>query len=380
MQAENHKIHILYLCGIAVHGGVGSYLKTVAQHFPQDKYVLHITYYAAQRFTEFENEILQYNPTVIFHPLPEFSMKNLFTGKLWRATKKLYQQYHFDLVHAHNPYLSFIHFYYAKQANIVGRILHSHSSQPSGSKIKAQINRLFYQFTKLFVTDRIACSRVAGEFLFKNLPYQIIYNAIDCERFVFNASTRKNLRAQFQLPDNIIILGHVGNFEVVKNHQFLLQIMQQLSAQHLPYKLFLIGIGGLQTECQQWVAQHQLQDKVIFLGYRKDVPQLLNVFDIFLLPSLFEGFPLSTLESQCNGLPTIVSDSVTEEIAITDLVRFYPIQQQTALWVDAIQQIQPNCQREIYAEKMREKGFTIEQHIQQLQACYQQILQRKDKK
>lgn len=376
MQTKEPKIHILYLCGIAVHGGVGSYLTSVAQHFPQDKYVLHITYYAAQRFEEFEAAILARNPHVVFHHLPAFSIKNLLTGKLWQATKKLYQQYHFDLVHAHNPYLSFIHFYFAKQHNIQGRILHSHSSQPSGSKIKAQINRLFYQLTKLFVTDRIACSRVAGEFLFKNSPYQIIYNAIACDRFAFNPQQRQQLRAQFQLDENTMVLGHVGNFEPVKNHQFLLQLLEKLAQQSQSYKLFLIGVGPLQAEYQQWVAEHQLQNQVIFLGYRKDVPQLLNLFDIFLLPSLFEGFPLSTLESQCNGLPTLVSNTVTDEVAITDLVNFYPINQTVEPWVSAIQQTIRNVQRESYADKMCEQGFSIDQHIQQLIDCYQQVLQR----
>ncbi|OBW94402.1 glycosyltransferase [Gallibacterium salpingitidis] len=377
MQTTENKIHLLYLCGIAVHGGVGSYLKTVAQNFPQDKYVLHITYYAPQRFAEFEEAILQHNPTVVFHHLPAFSIKNLLTGKLWRATKALYQQYHFDLVHAHNPYLSFIHFYYAKQHKIKGRILHSHSSQPSGSKIKAQINRLFYQFTKLFVTDRIACSRVAGEFLFKHKPYQIIYNAIACEQFVFKPEVSQQLREQFQLDNNTIVLGHVGNFEPVKNHQFLLRIMQQLAAQEQPYKLFLVGVGPQQAEQQQWVKEHHLTDKVVFLGYRKDVPQLLNLFDLFLLPSLFEGFPLSTLESQCNGLPTLVSNTVTDEVAVTDLVHFYPINGTVDSWVTAIEQTKLNQQRESYATRMREQGFSIEQHIQQLLDYYQQVLQRK---
>ncbi|MFC0321972.1 glycosyltransferase [Gallibacterium melopsittaci] len=376
MQTDN-KIHILYLCGIAVHGGVGSYLKSVAQHFPQDQYVLHITYYSAERFVEFEQAILAQNASVVFHHLPAFSIKNLLTGKLWRATKALYQQYHFDLVHAHNPYLSFIHFYCAKQNGIVGRILHSHSSQPSGSKIKAQINRLFYQLTKLFVTDRIACSRVAGEFLFSNQPYQIIYNAIDCKRFAFDADSRKQLRSQFQLTEDTIVLGHVGNFEPVKNHQFLLNLIEQLAKTTTNYKLFLIGVGDKQTEYEQWVSQHQLNDKVVFLGYRKDVPQLLNMFDMFLLPSFFEGFPLSTLESQCNGLPTLVSNSVTEEVAITDLVQFYPIDQGESMWSEAIQQATLSNKRESYAAELQTKGFSIDQHIQQLIDCYQRVLARK---
>lgn len=371
---QDNKIHILYLCGIAVHGGVGSYLKTVAQNFPQGNYVLHISYYAPQQFVEFENQILAINPSVVFHHLPAFSIKNLITGKLWKATKQLYQQYHFDLVHAHNPYLSFMHFYCAKQKHI-GRILHSHSSQPSGSKIKALINRLFYSLTKPLVTDRIACSRVAGEFLFKNQPYRIIYNAIDCNKFIFKADIRALLRHQFNLSDDTIVLGHVGNFEPVKNHQFLLNLISILAKRTENYKLFLIGVGAGENTCRQWVQQHKLQDKVVFLGFRKDVPQLLNIFDLFLLPSFFEGFPLSVLEAQCNGLPNLISDRVTDEVAITDLVQFYSIEK-IDQWIEAINTGQTNKQRERYAQIMSEKGFSIEHHIQQLMEVYQQVLQR----
>ena len=267
-----------------------------------------------------------------------------------------------------------MHFYCAKQKHI-GRILHSHSSQPSGSKIKALINRLFYSLTKPLVTDRIACSRVAGEFLFKNQHYKIIYNAIDCNKFVFKADIRALLRNQFNLSDNTIVLGHIGNFEPVKNHHFLLNLISILAKRTENYKLFLIGVGAGENECKQWVQKHKLQDKVVFLGFRQDVPQLLNIFDLFLLPSFFEGFPLSVLEAQCNGLPNLISDRVTNEVAITDLVQFYSIEN-IDQWIDAISVMQQNQKREDYAHIMSEKGFSIEHHIQQLMDVYQQVLQR----
>ena len=159
-------------------------------------------------------------------------------------------------------------------------------------------------------------------------------NAIDRERFAFNDETRKRLRAAYHL-DGSFVIGHIGRFVPQKNHSFLIQIFRDTLAKLPSARLLLIGDGPLKDDIQKMVQRFGLEEQVIFLGQRNDIPALLQAMDLFLLPSLYEGLPVSCLEAQAAGLSCIAADTVSVETAYEKDFQFLSLASEET-WVNAI--------------------------------------------
>lgn len=185
---------------------------------------------------------------------------------------------------------------------------------------------------------RFACSRAAGEFLFcpqqTGRSFYLLPNAIDRKRFSFNSSIRRQVRETLSLNDAFVV-GHIGRFVPQKNHRFLIQVFHKVAADIPAARLLLIGDGPLRNEIQDMVHNRGLEQKVIFLGQRTDIPDLLQAMDLFVLPSIYEGLPVSCLEAQASGLPCLVADSVSRETAYGSNFHFLPLNDDTA-WCQAV--------------------------------------------
>lgn len=173
---------------------------------------------------------------------------------------------------------------------------------------------------------KFACSKAAANWLFKTEENVfIIKNGIDVEKFTFNLEIRNNVRKELAISEDAFVIGHAGRFCEVKNHNFIIDVFNKYLKYNQNAYLVLAGDGELLDEIKQKAHTLEIIDKIRFLGFRNDLDRLYQAFDVFVLPSLFEGFPVSVVEAQSSELPCIVSDKISKEINITNNVYFLPI-------------------------------------------------------
>ena len=168
-----------------------------------------------------------------------------------------------------------------------------------------------------------------------------------------------------------MIIGHVGSFWKIKNQTFLVDIFQKVLQKYPQSRLVLVGEGELKNDVKQKVQQLNLQNEVLFLGSRSDVPDLLKAFDVFVFPSLGEGLSVAMLEAQCAGLPCVVSDTIPKEVEMTDLITYLSLNEQPDVWAETIlQSYQQKRNRTAYPAILTEVGYDIQKNAEWLQNYY----------
>lgn len=231
----------------------------------------------------------------------------------------------YDIVHVHIPNAAFIVLKYAKKYGIKVRILHSHNARGADGAVKKIRNYLLNQCGIRYANQYFACSVKAGNYLFGEKrcgQLVVLPNAIRLERYAFDEKKRKTIRDSLGVKEHELLLGHIGRFAEQKNHEGLLKIFAETRKRGMDTKLVLLGDGELREKTGQLAEELGIQDQVLFAGVVANVPDYLSAMDIFLLPSLYEGLPVVCVEAQAAGLPCLISDQVTREIALTDQVWF----------------------------------------------------------
>ena len=167
-----------------------------------------------------------------------------------------------------------------------------------------------------------------------------------------------------------MVIGHVGRFEVQKNHKFILEVFQQLHRKNPESDLFLIGEGELRQECEQLAGKLRIQNSVHFLGLRSDIPELLNMMDLFLMPSFFEGLPVVGVEAQATGLPVYLSDNIARELPVKDLAFYLSLKDPAEQWAECILKNQTMFVRRNTTQEIKEQGYEIKAAARQLENYY----------
>lgn len=226
-------------------------------------------------------------------------------------------------VHSHMNAMSFISMYAAKKCKIKNRISHSHSTSFPG-KMKLFLGRWF---TKKFSTRLLACSKDAGLKLFGHSNFEIIPNGIILDNFlVSNEQEKKSYMKKLNLSTKTVNIIHVGRFVEPKNHEFIIEIANELMNKKVEFNLYLLGDGPKYKTIQQLVMKNELSDNVHLLGSVPNVNEYMKAADLMIMPSLYEGFPVTLVESQTAGLPAIVSDNITKNVDFNmQLVKFMPL-------------------------------------------------------
>lgn len=240
-------------------------------------------------------------------------------------------------------------------------IMHSHSTTTGNVKI----HNFFRKWMGFVPTHRFACSKAAGQWMFGNLDYTFVPNAIDTSEYLYHADIRESMRKEWNV-ENKNVYGHVGNFVYAKNHTFLLDVFKQITLKDENAVLFLIGEGELREEIEAKIQKLDLQDKVILTGRRKDVVRFLQMFDLFFFPSVYEGLPVSMVEAQCSGLKCLISDSITDEIMLTDCVKQKSLNDSVEEWANtAISMLDEGKQRQRYSrqEEIIAAGYGIDELV-----------------
>lgn len=234
----------------------------------------------------------------------------------------------FDAVHVHgNSATMVLEMLAARKAGIPLRIAHAHSTSCNMKSIDRCMRPLFHRLCN----SRIACSEASGEWLFGHRPFTLLKNAVDSRRFAFNAERRGEMRRALGV-EHCKVIGHVGNFLPVKNHDFLLDVFSHISRTDSGTRLLLVGDGELAAPIRSKIARLGLEGKVILTGSVDNPEDYLQAMDMAILPSLYEGFPLSIVEQQVNGLPVLASDAVTPKVDLSGLVSFAPLDAGAEVW------------------------------------------------
>lgn len=283
----------------------------------------------------------------------------------------------YDVVHLHtSSWKRLLVEQLAVEYGIPKIIVHSHNTGLDSGKGRDPVayNRhlkLRRQFTPNLATDFCACSNEAADWLFgEQIPrdrIQILKNAIEVERYVFNKNVRNQYRGEMNLNDCFVI-GCVGRFTYQKNHEFLIETFQKTAQRIRNARLLLVGEGPLENNIKEQVQKLGLEHQVIFTGQRNDVPQLLQAMDVFCLPSRYEGLGIVLVEAQASGLMCLTSECIVDEVYITDnLIRlpFVP-----SLWSEAIVGISKGYRRKNMYKEITDAGYNLEIQIKKVEALY----------
>lgn len=228
----------------------------------------------------------------------------------------------------------------AKKAGAVKCCARSSNSSDGGSLKSHVAHRLGRLLYGKYVDVKIAPSDLAAQYTFGRKSYQrgevkLIHNAVDLSVYRYNPDDRQAIRAEFQIPPDALLVGHIGRFDVQKNHKYLLPIFAQISNRCNDARLLLVGKGPLENEIRSAVHELGLEEKVIFAGVRSDVPKLLSAMDVLVFPSLYEGMPNVVVEAQATGLPCVISDTITKEANITGLVEYRSLSEEFEKWAES---------------------------------------------
>lgn len=372
---QNKPIRILQIIdNISVDAGVSSMIMNVYRRIDKSKFQFDFLVCNAtvNRGKNYEDEIGKLGGRVFYFGSP-LSVKSLLSS-IWNAElffKKRAKYY--AAVHLHTPTIAEFTLKYAKKYGIRTRIVHSHSTMLSTNKVKTIINTYLVHRIKKYATHYWACSTEAAEFLYgkdfvMSNRIDLIWNCVEPDKYLYDEKARKRIRDKHGLQ-NAYIIAHISNFTIIKNHLFLVDVIKKVVKKNANVVFCFVGDGSTRTDFEKKLEEEKLSSHCIFIGRTTAVPDYLSFSDLVILPSLKEGLPVTIVEAQANGLRCILSDSITKECNVSDII-FLPLDSDK--WAKEIIQnsLKPIDGR--YERSINFKGskFDIESQINELENKY----------
>ena len=368
---KQEPIRIAQIMGKWVGGGVEAVVMNYYRHI--DKSKIQFDFICDEDSTNIPyDEIKKLGGKVILIP----PYQKLF--KYHKVLKRVLKEGKYKIVHSHINTLSVFSLWAAKSAKVPVRIAHSHSTTNKKEKKKNLLKKILRPLSKLFATNYMACTEHAGRWLFGNKTYDkgkvyLLNNAIDIEKYKFNEDIRKKLRKELKINKDTFVIGHIGRFVEQKNHRFLIDLFYEYQKKNKNSLLILVGQGPLLKEMQDKVRNYKMQNKVIFLGQRDDANELYQAFDMFILPSLYEGLGMVLIEAQCSGLFCIASSDVPIIAKISDNLEFINLNESQETWLLHLKKIYMN-KRKFDTLLIKKYGFDIGLESQKLDSYYLNIV------
>ena len=298
--------------------------------------------------------------------------------KYHKELKKVLKEGNYKIVHSHISTMSFFSLWAAKSAKVPVRIVHAHSTTNKQEKKKNLMKQVLRPFSKVFANRYFCCSELAGRWLFGNKTYNqgkvyLLNNAIDVDKFKYNEKVRKAKRKELNIKDKDLVIGHIGRFVKQKNHEFLIDIFNEIHKQNKNAILLLAGDGPLKEKTKNKVKELELEKNVQFLGQRNDANELYQAFDAFVLPSLYEGLPVVGVEAQTAGLPCFFSTDMTKETKVLDSTKFIELSKSPKEWADIIIKELNNFKRKDMTKKINNNNFNIKNEANKLKKYYKEL-------
>lgn len=362
------KKKLLIVAGCMNTGGLEKQLLHLAANLEQSKYIIDFT--SDQEECDYKRDILSSGWGYIYLPAKSEVGLYQYCKKLY----KLLRNNDYDIVHSHELFHSGIVMYVAWLAGVKKRIAHSHSTKDDNTQhnafLKIIYQRLMRRCIDVFATDCIGCSTQAAVFLFGKImmhtkKVHVIVNSIDTKLFFPQSNTRK--------AEEWKTVVHVGRFVDVKNQAFIIQIARESQISNANIRFVFVGDGPTFDLIRTQACDLERCGYVIFLGMRSDIPDILRESDVFILPSKFEGMPLSLIEAQTSGLPCVVADHITNEIDIgLGLIKKASLDLPASYWLSQIKAALKIGRPSLEAIKIAvsERGFDNVDYVKKIDRIY----------
>lgn len=276
---------------------------------------------------------------------------------VYKAIKKyrtIIKQGKYDIVHSHIGFGSVLPVIACVGLKNSRIITHAHFDNFEAGKLTQMLGHILFN---IFPCKKLACSYGAGLALYgKYSKFLFVKNGIDSEKFAYNENTRNQIREELGITSDTFVVGTVGRMQYQKNHEFLINIFNDIKSKNPNSKLFLVGDGELHEKIQKQVDEFGLHNDVIFLGIRNDVDRILQGLDVFIMPTRFEGLSLALLEVECAGLPCLTTDVVPKEAKVTSNFHFLSLNDTPQQWADIALKYK-NSERSNGLKKIEKCGF-----------------------
>ncbi len=328
-----------------------------------------------QEKADYEDEIEQLGSHI-------YRMSPIFPGKFRKYQKEfelfLKEHSQYQIIYSHLEERSFLAMRVAKKMGIPMRIVHAHSV-PKHWNLKYPVRLYFRKKLSGLYTHKAACGTAPARWLFgSEAGVQIIKNAVDTKHFHFCQATKSKERKQLKIGDDTLVVGHIGRFTYEKNHEYLIRIFAEVQKRNPDSVLLLIGGGKPKEEIVQkqkiraYVTELGLDGRVLFLGIRSDIANLMQAMDILVMPSRSEGFPMTLVEAQAAGMRCLVSDAVPYEADITKEMQFASLEAEPAEWADKILSF---CHTELNRDEMcckiQNAGYDIHSAVREMELLFE---------
>lgn len=361
---------ILQVIGGLNRGGAETMLMNIYRNIDKQYRFVFLAYTSKDTLDDYEEEIISNGDRVIKLPVARVSNPATFYVDLMA----LMRENHFDCVHCHTLFNSGVVMLAARHSGIPVRITHSHSS--GIMKRNNLINQTYFALSRFLIrhntTMQIACSQQSGEYLFgQDFRGIILTNGIDLDKFNTKTAPMLSLHPDLKRTD-VLKLAAISSFYEVKNHTFMIKVADCLRNRGVAFKLYFVGRGPLEEKLRQEVQQYGLENHIVFLGVIGNVHELLPAIDVVLMPSLYEGLPVSLIEAQASGTPAVISNKISPDVDLgLNLITFLDIDGNYDQWADTIlatDKRQPD--QETITAGINKSGYNVKENVRVVSALY----------
>lgn len=360
----NEPVRVLIVDGKLICGGVESFIMNIYRHIDRTKVQFDFLVHYKERFF-YDEEVERLGGKI--YRLSFRNDNNYFKYK--KDLKDFFNTHkEYKTVWGHMDGLASIYLKVAKKCGVKTTIAHSHITSAEKS-FKGFIKRLLKGKVWKYADYRFACSTEAGKYLYGNKEFQLIPNAIETERFQYDQEVRNKIRKQNGWEEKFVV-GHVGRFNAQKNHKYLIDIFSCLVREKSNAVLCLCGDGEDRNDIAEYVNELGLSEKVFFMGNIPNVNEYYQAFDVFVMPSLYEGLPVSGIEAQTSGLKCFFADTITKETALVkENVNFLSLDAGAEHWAKIILESIKN-ERKDQKPAILQAGFDLKQLSENIQKFF----------
>ncbi|WP_418586078.1 glycosyltransferase family 1 protein [Intestinibacter sp.] len=355
-------IRVLQVVTYMGRGGLETMLMNYYRNIDRDKVQFDFLTHRDERW-DYDDEIESLGGK-IYH----LTKLNPFSKNYLNALDKFFKEHkEYQIVHCHQDCLSGVVLKVAKKNGVKFTIAHSHNANQD-KNLKYLIKLFEKRKIPKYADKLFACGNEAGRWMFNTDNFEVLNNAIDTDLYTYNAEKASKVKKEFGI-ENKFVVGHVGRFNPQKNHEFLIDVFNEIQKIKEDSVLMLVGDGDLRQEIEKKVQDLGLSEKVIFTGIRSDVNDLMQGMDVFLFPSLYEGLGIVLIEAQAAGLKCIISDTIPKDGIITDDVLSLSLNQSPVIWANEVLKYK-GYKRSNNKELIEKADYDIKNNAKKLEQFY----------
>lgn len=363
-------IRVLHVVGVMNRGGLETFIMNAYRHIDREKIQFDFLVHKKEPGA-FDEEIRSLGGKI--YKIPYINNVGHF-GYINELDKFFGSHKEYKVVHSHMNTMSGLILRAAKKQGIRVRVAHSHSTKYATSLLEKTYKRLVSFGIPYSAMHFFACSYEAGRALYgkkiaKN-EMEIIKNGIALDDFSYSKKGKAEIRKEFGIDNKTFVIGHVGRFQKMKNHTRIIDIFNEFHNSKPESILVLVGDGELRVEIEEKVKKLGIEKSVKFLGVRSDVNRVMQIFDSFLFPSLYEGLPVTLIEAQTAGLNCVISANISKEVDMNlGLIKFVDLDQSNTIWASKLMELSTLTCNDV-KNSLKENGYDIVETAKRLQSFY----------